>query len=241
MSLYEAETRPVKSPSLERKAVREGVDANQLHDHQALLSLQRTSGNAGVRSLLAARQLGGSSGEVLDEATRLDMESRLGHDFKDVRVHTGEAATQSAAAVGARAYTMGTDVVFQDGEYAPSTEGGRRTLAHELTHVVQQKAGPVEGTPGPDGYLVSDPSDRFEREAEHVADRVMSDDSASQRQDGNALQREAKQEDEDEEELQGSFLQREGEIGTEEEQEEPLQGTFTQRKVDDEGEEEEVS
>jgi hypothetical protein len=69
---------------------------------------------------------------------------------------------------------VGSDVVFQSGVYSPGTESGQRMLAHELTHVVQQKAGPVDGSPAGGGIRVSDPSDRFEREADSTADRVMS-------------------------------------------------------------------
>jgi len=61
-----------------------------------------------------------------------------GYDFSHVRVHTDAQATQSARAVSARAYTVGRDIVFGAGEYAPTTSAGRQLLAHELTHVVQQ-------------------------------------------------------------------------------------------------------
>lgn len=81
-----------------------------------------------------------SSGRSLPEETRALMESRLGHDFSRVRVHDDARAAESARAVGARAYTVGSDVVFGSGEYRPHTAGGRGLLAHELTHVVQQGA-----------------------------------------------------------------------------------------------------
>jgi GH24 family phage-related lysozyme (muramidase) len=66
------------------------------------------------------------------------MESRFGHDFSRVRVHTDARAAQSARAVDALAYTVGRDVVFAAGQYAPGTRGGKRLLAHEMTHVLQQ-------------------------------------------------------------------------------------------------------
>lgn len=69
------------------------------------------------------------------------MEVHFGHDFTRVRVHDGGSAAASAAAVGARAYTAGPHVVFGSGEYRPDSSVGRRLLAHELTHVVQQGAG----------------------------------------------------------------------------------------------------
>jgi hypothetical protein len=67
------------------------------------------------------------------------MESRFGHDFGSVRIHTGRDATRSADALGARAYTVGSDIVFGEGQYDRHTTDGKRLLAHELTHVVQQK------------------------------------------------------------------------------------------------------
>jgi hypothetical protein len=66
------------------------------------------------------------------------MEPRFGHDFAEVRVHAGAAAERSARAVHAQAYTVGHDIVFGSGHFAPGTTQGRRLLAHELTHVVQQ-------------------------------------------------------------------------------------------------------
>jgi hypothetical protein len=66
------------------------------------------------------------------------MEARFGHDFSRVRVHSDAPAAESADAVQARAYTVGNDIVFGRGEYAPGTAKGRRLMAHELTHVVQQ-------------------------------------------------------------------------------------------------------
>ncbi|HEY6446738.1 MAG TPA: DUF4157 domain-containing protein [Acidobacteriaceae bacterium] len=81
-----------------------------------------------------------SSGLPLDSETRSSMESRFGVDFGQVRVHTDGSAAASARSVDALAYTVGSDVVFGAGQYAPHTREGRRLLAHELTHVVQQSA-----------------------------------------------------------------------------------------------------
>jgi hypothetical protein len=84
--------------------------------------------------------LGSGSAQSLDPATRAVMEPRLGHDFSRVRVHTDDKAAESARAVNAVAYTVGRDVVFDAGQYAPETPAGQRLLAHELTHVVQQRS-----------------------------------------------------------------------------------------------------
>ncbi len=82
-----------------------------------------------------------SPGEPLDHHTRHFMESRFGHDFGGVRVHAGAQASASARAVQALAYTVGNNIVFGPGRYAPSESSGRRLLAHELTHVIQQSGG----------------------------------------------------------------------------------------------------
>ncbi|MEU1284126.1 DUF4157 domain-containing protein [Kitasatospora sp. NPDC005856] len=108
-----------------------------------------------------------TGGRPLDGATRTEMENRLGADFSDVRIHDDSAARASAAEVGASAYTSGHHVVLGDGG------DDKHTLAHELTHVIQQRRGPVAGTDTGAGLRVSDPSDRFEREAEANARRVM--------------------------------------------------------------------
>jgi Domain of unknown function (DUF4157) len=107
-------------------------------------------------------------GRQLDGATRRDMESRFGENFGDVRVHTDAGAAESARAVNAHAYTVGRDVVFAAQRYAPHTPQGRRLLAHELTHVVQQRGGAaVQGK-----LSIGAPGDRFEREADAIADAV---------------------------------------------------------------------
>jgi hypothetical protein len=81
-----------------------------------------------------------TSGTPLDSGTRSFMESRLGRDFSRVRVHSGADAAEAAESVGARAYTVGPQIVFGAGEFRPHTDAGRRLLAHELTHVTQQNA-----------------------------------------------------------------------------------------------------
>ncbi|MBM9506686.1 eCIS core domain-containing protein [Actinacidiphila acididurans] len=149
--------------------------------------LQRLAGNSAVGSMLRREEedeararssvhdvVGSGGGEPLDGGTRTDMEARLGADFGDVRVHTGGAAHDSAAEVGACAYTVGNDVVFQRDVYDPASHEGRVTLAHELTHVVQQRQGEVAGTETAGGIRVSDPGDPFEREASATAERAMS-------------------------------------------------------------------
>src|SRR5215208_2425118 len=110
-----------------------------------------------------------SPGQPLDANTRDFMEPRFGHDFSRVRVHTDAQAAESAQAVNALAYTVGRDVVFGTGQYAPETSEGRRLLAHELTHVMQQRAANSS-----DGVLrVGTADDSSEREADLSAARAM--------------------------------------------------------------------
>jgi Domain of unknown function (DUF4157)/HNH/ENDO VII superfamily nuclease with conserved GHE residues len=94
------------------------------------------------------------------------MEARLGADFSGVRIHSDSAARSSAAALGARAYTSGEHVVIGDGG------AHKQSLAHELVHVLQQRSGPVAGTDNGAGLTLSDPADRFERDADFVGRQV---------------------------------------------------------------------
>lgn len=112
-----------------------------------------------------------SPGRPLSAPLRQEMEGRLGADFSDVRVHTDAAADQAAEAVSAHAFTAGSHIAFRRGRYAPASAEGRHTLAHELTHVLQQRSGPVAGTG--EGIRVSDPADRFERAAQASAQRAL--------------------------------------------------------------------
>jgi hypothetical protein len=170
-------SRTDESPSVAAHAAATG--RRDVLDAQDVLGLQRAVGNAGVSALLEEERspvhdVIGSSGSPLAPDVRADMETRLGHDFSDVRVHTDGAAHESARSVNAQAFTVGSDVVFQNGNYDPSTPDGSHMLAHELTHVVQQRNGPVDGTEAGGGVKVSDPSDRFEREAAATASAAMS-------------------------------------------------------------------
>jgi hypothetical protein len=221
----------------------------------AVLDLQRMAGNAAVVQLLAddrqdegqqARSpvldvVGRGGGHPLDPATKTTMESGLGADFSDVRVHTDSAAASSATAVQAHAYTVGNEVVFQAGQYQPETSAGQRTLAHELTHVVQQRSGPVDGTPSGGGISLSDPSDRFEQAAEDNASQFVSADhspaaaSTGTGSGPSAVQRSA--DGDDDQAVQGLFVQR-AEEG--EQEDEAVQGSFVQREGEEDKMEDEA-
>jgi len=81
-----------------------------------------------------------SAGAPLDDSARAFFEPRFGHDFGSVRVHANREAAESAGGISARAYTVGSHIVFGAGEYAPTSEAGRQLLAHELAHTIQQGA-----------------------------------------------------------------------------------------------------
>jgi hypothetical protein len=146
----------------------------------SVLRLQRSVGNSGTSAFLQREHedeerspvhstiAGG--GSPLDTTTRSTMEQQLGADFGGVRLHVD---AKSAESVQAAAYTVGNDIVVHPDHFSQGTPQAQRTLAHELTHVKQQRSGPVDGTPRAGGIQVSDPSDRFEREAERSAEVVM--------------------------------------------------------------------
>jgi hypothetical protein len=88
-----------------------------------------------------------SPGRPLDKPTRDFFEPRFGRDFSRIRLHTDERASLSATAVRARAYTVGSDIVFGAGEWSPRADRGRWLLAHELAHATQQKNGTIRRQP----------------------------------------------------------------------------------------------
>ena len=115
---------------------------------ELVLQLQRGAGNRAVVGLLggsagptASGVAQRAGGEPLDTDTRGFMEARLGQDFSGVRVHHDPMSSASAEALGARAYTVGDDIMVSRRAAVPGSREGRRTLAHELAHVVQQRRG----------------------------------------------------------------------------------------------------
>jgi Domain of unknown function (DUF4157) len=109
-----------------------------------------------------------SPGRPLDADTRAYVEPHFAHDFSKVRIHTDEKATASALAVNALAYTVGRDVVFGAGQYAPRTGEGQRLLAHELTHVVQQR----EASPNTNMLVIAPATGPAEAEADRAAHAI---------------------------------------------------------------------
>ncbi len=117
-----------------------------------------------VESAIGAARGGG---RPLDDGVRDRFAGALGDPLEDVRVHDGPDAQQLAASVAARAFAVGRDVFFAEGQHRPGTADGDRLLAHELTHVAQQRGAPEGG-----GLTVSQPGDALEREADRAADEL---------------------------------------------------------------------
>jgi len=114
---------------------RPGAETSNAGNLQAILALQRAAGNRAVADLLRR-----SSGHPLEPKVREEMETKFGEDFRDVRVHTDSAAHAAASLASARAMTLDRHITFNRNVYAPDSSKGKRLLAHELTHVVQQRA-----------------------------------------------------------------------------------------------------
>jgi hypothetical protein len=192
-------------------------------------------GNARVQRLMQRKEEGSGTvddavaktiqskrggGAPLDESARSNLEPSMGHDFSDVRVHTDSQSDSLNRAVQAEAFTTGNDIFFRSGSYSPGSSDGQKLLAHELTHVVQQRNAPPTSE-----MTVSSPDDASEREASAVADSY-----GSQSTEAAAVSRQAMPEEE--EMLQGSFIDRQGM-----EEEEMLQGSFLDRQEIPEDEE----
>ena len=114
---------------------------------------------------LAVHETLRSRGQPLDADTRAYFEPRYSHDFPRVRVHADHQAGETARAMDAAAYTVGSQIVFAEGRYQPGTAAGRRLLAHELAHVAQQRNASVPGT----RLEIDEPSDAAERAADAAA------------------------------------------------------------------------
>jgi Domain of unknown function (DUF4157) len=113
----------------------------------------------------------GGGGQPLPATVRRKLELELGTSFERVRIHTDSVAADAARAVRARAFTVGEDIFFAEGAYAPDTPDGEQLLAHELTHVVQAYQGRTRT--GGAGIEISSPGEALEREAEEVAARLL--------------------------------------------------------------------
>ena len=229
------------------EAAARAVAAGRLSGHEPrtpVLRLQRLAGNSGVGSLVGREGdeekspvldvVGKGGGSPLPTDVRTDMESHLGADLSDVRVDSGGAASESAKAVQAKAYTVGNDVVFGSGVYEPGTDQGRHTLAHELTHVVQQRTGPVDATPVGGGIAVKPPRRPLRARGRGQRGRAV---TAAEAAPAGPTMAAPVQRQEEEEAVQTMALQRQEEP---EEEEEAVQTMALQRQDEPEEEEEAV-
>lgn len=180
----------------------------------ALSTFQQQVGNRAVQRLLAQRSGDGpfdlddstaerinrerGGGQTLDRGVQVRMSKATGQDFSDVKVHTGPESHALNEQLSAKAFTTGQDIYFREGAYDPGSSGGQELLAHELTHVVQQRSGSVGGGGGK--MTVNAPGDAYEQQADSVAKTVAGPAAAP------SVQRENVPE---EEEVQTKSLQRE--------------------------------
>ena len=214
--------RPSEEPAYLSADVGHAIEARRpdVVSRAGILHMQRMAGNSGVSSFVAQRDeddspvkdVVRSQGSPLDSETRSDMESRLGHDFGDVQVHTD--ARRARRPGRSRPTPTRSATTWSSGRAPthrpPTRASGRWPTSH---HVVQQRSGPVDGSPAAGGISVSHPSDRFEQEAERNADMAMATapahdagghDASSAPTPAAAVQRSG-----EEEEVQGLFVQRE--------------------------------
>ncbi|HEX6288338.1 MAG TPA: DUF4157 domain-containing protein [Herpetosiphonaceae bacterium] len=185
MSVRQAITRPGSAPRsfsvprwgvLQRKCACGGSsdhdgECEECRSHKIGVQRQATAASGPSIAPPIVHDALQGSGQPLDAATRTFMEPRFGHDFAQVRVHTDAQAAASAQAVSALAYTVGRDIVFAAGQYAPRTTQGQRLLAHELTHVVQQGTSAAYGSARSrhDDLVIGPVDDALEREAHDAA------------------------------------------------------------------------
>ncbi len=180
--------RPERKTAVPEKAA-DPLTLDQIHnrlDSGTVTQMQQTLGNTAVQRVLAQRSGDGAtevdeetavsinqqrgSGSSLDAGMAQKAGQTMGQDFSGVTIHTDAQADHLSRQLGAEAFTTGSDVFFREGAYDPASSDGQRLIAHELTHVVQQGA----SAPNVQGKLtVNDPNDRFEHQADSVADMVM--------------------------------------------------------------------
>jgi hypothetical protein len=138
-------------------------------EQEKRLSLQRRSTDGTGQDVIppVVHEVLNSPGQPLDSGTRAFMEPRFGHDFSKVRVHTDARASDSAKAVNALAYTVGNNMVFGSGQYAPGATEGQKLIVHELTHVMQQKRNAFLS-----GLSLDTEGSAAENEARHLSKKI---------------------------------------------------------------------
>jgi hypothetical protein len=169
---YEQEANTVADEVMGMPAIGPNNTANSIAENNSRgggnsIQVQRKENNSGAGGAappLVHNVLDTSTGKPLSNSLTSFMEPRFGYDFSKVRVHNDERAASSAESVNAYAYTVGNNIVFNKGAYAPDTYKGRWLLAHELTHVAQQGAAAKkdENSPQPKAGYTVQPAPSFE-------------------------------------------------------------------------------
>jgi hypothetical protein len=203
-----------KAGNKQEVAEEQAVEHDEIpHD---LAELQQRLGNRGVQRLLAQRSGDGSfeldddtadrinqargGGQSLDSSVQREMGKAMSHDFSGVKAHTSKEADSLSRQLRAKAFTTGKDIFFREGTYDPHSASGKKLLAHELSHVVQQGSGEVKGS----GRMrVTAPGDSYEQEADALAEDVVSKlaENNLQRQEEEEEAAQMQVEEEEEEEL----------------------------------------
>jgi len=127
--------KPAAISSIQRKCDHCEEEEKQLHRKE------NSSRDSSGAPAIVHDVLNSSNGKKLDAGIRSFFEPRFGYDFSDVKIHNDSVAVKSAQSINALAYTAGDNIVFNQNQFSPETDTGKRLLAHELTHVVQQKSG----------------------------------------------------------------------------------------------------
>jgi hypothetical protein len=167
---------PAQSNTIQRKCAcgGSGTECESCKDKREEGLLQRKtksiSPSSGVPAIV--HEVLRSPGQPLDSATRAFFEPRFGRDFSGVRIHSNPRASDSASSVNALAYTVGNDIVFGSRQYSPATPVGRKLLAHELAHTVQQRSTAEHSRAA---LSIGGPATYAENEAERAADEIVSD------------------------------------------------------------------
>ncbi|SFR61294.1 eCIS core domain-containing protein [Halogeometricum limi] len=165
--------KPLNCPDCERTLRRSVADA-----------AREVRAGAETEALSTAIGSVSAGGRPLSENTRSHFERRFRHDFGRVRIHDGPQAARTNRRLNAEAFTVGSDIHFARGNYRPDTDAGRRLLAHELSHVVQQRD--ASRTPTRARVELGPADDKFEREAERAAETVATGGTPTLSRDGGA-------------------------------------------------------
>jgi hypothetical protein len=160
---------PSSSGPVPQKSATEGLSNRGMQSVVPGLQLQLkgTGGAVLDETIATAIHSKRGSGEQLDSGAAEKIGKTMGHDFSDVQVHKDSESDQLNKQVHAEAFTTGKDIFFREGKYDPVSDQGQKLLAHELTHVVQQRDAPATSE-----LRVSDPNEASEKQAEKTAEKV---------------------------------------------------------------------